>query len=79
MSNPETRHCHACRGERLVALDTCDRPGVAFCDTCGTYFDDCPAGGRHEWGILEQAGTGRTWAGCENCGTPRPPEEEDQG
>jgi len=38
---------------------------------------ECPAGGRHDWGILEEAGTGRTWAGCENCGMARPPEPDD--
>jgi len=32
----------------------------------------CPAGGDHDWGTLEEAGTGTTWAGCENCGAPMP-------
>jgi hypothetical protein len=37
--------------------------------------DECPAGGSHEWGVLEEAGTGRTWIGCENCGKTAPKEE----
>ncbi len=37
---------------------------------------ECPAGGDHEWGVLEQAGTGRTWVGCENCGAAQPEEEQ---
>lgn len=32
----------------------------------------CPAGGEHEWGVLEEAGTGKEWAGCENCGASAP-------
>jgi hypothetical protein len=39
--------------------------------------DECPAGGAHDWGILEEAGTGKTWAGCENCGAPMPDPEPD--
>src|SRR5262245_23984166 len=37
--------------------------------------DLCPAGGLHDWGTLEEAGTGKTWAGCEECGAPRPDED----
>jgi hypothetical protein len=36
---------------------------------------ECPAGGEHEWGTLEETGTGRTAPGCENCGTSPPKEE----
>lgn len=43
-------------------------------DPCGLC--PCPAGGEHDWGTLEEAGTGRTWAGCENCGASMPREEE---
>ena len=33
---------------------------------------ECPAGGAHEWGMLEQAGTGHRGLGCESCGASRP-------
>jgi hypothetical protein len=36
---------------------------------------ECPAGGAHEWGLMEEAGTGRTGWACENCHAPMPKEE----
>jgi hypothetical protein len=38
-------------------------------DSFTNWYNACPAGGPHEWGTLEEAGTGRTAIGCENCGT----------
>jgi hypothetical protein len=62
-------HCEA--HDTLVGwLKSDDFIGFSPCGEC-----PCPAGGAHEWGILEQAGTGHTWAGCENCGASRPAEE----
>lgn len=45
-------------------------------EALGWADDECPAGGPHTWGVLEQAGTGRTGFGCEECMAPMPPDPD---